>query len=145
MHAQEDQQACRLCAASGPMSQRGGLPRLDEWGYEMGDDMAHVTLVQKPKGLLQRYAWRYSRKTFGTVPEPTRALALHRGVLVASGALETTVANKRKTPHPHPKWPALPAPPLATRPPRSTPPRHPPRPPPATPPPHAPAPPPPPP
>jgi alkylhydroperoxidase family enzyme len=69
--------------------------------------MAYVTLVDKPKGLLQRYAWRYSRKTFGRVPEPTKALAVHRGVLMASGALETTVAKLWKTLDPHLKWLAL--------------------------------------
>ena len=69
--------------------------------------MAHVTLVQKPKGLLQRYAWRYSRKAFHKVPEPTRALAVHGGVLMASGALEMTVAKGWKTLDPHLKWLAL--------------------------------------
>jgi alkylhydroperoxidase family enzyme len=73
----------------------------------MGDDMAHVTLVQKPKGLLQRYAWRYSRKTFGTVPEPTKALARHGGVLMASGALEMTVAQGWKALDPQLRWLAL--------------------------------------
>jgi len=57
--------------------------------------------------LLQRYAWRYSRKAFGTVPEPTKALAVHPGVLMASGALETTVGMKWKTLDPHLKWLAL--------------------------------------
>lgn len=69
--------------------------------------MAHVTLVEKPKGLLQRYAWRYSRKTFGKVPEPTKALAVHRGVLMASGAIETVAGKKWDTLDPHLKWLAL--------------------------------------
>lgn len=69
--------------------------------------MAHVTLVEKPKGLLQRYAWRYSRKSFGTVPEPTRALANHGGVLMASGALEMAVARGWTALQPHLRWLAL--------------------------------------
>jgi alkylhydroperoxidase family enzyme len=69
--------------------------------------MAYVTLVEKPKGLLQRYAWRYSRKSFGKVPEPTKAIAVHNGVLMAAGALETTAAKKWRTLDPHLKWLAL--------------------------------------
>jgi alkylhydroperoxidase family enzyme len=69
--------------------------------------MAHVALIQKPKGLLQRYAWRYSRKVFGKVVEPTQALAIHPGALLASGALETVVAKKWKTLDPRLKWLAL--------------------------------------
>src|SRR3954469_23812835 len=71
------------------------------------EEMAHVTLVEKPRGFLQRYAWRYSRKVFGKVPEPTKALAVHRGVLMASGALETAVAKQWKVLDPHLKWLAL--------------------------------------
>jgi alkylhydroperoxidase family enzyme len=69
--------------------------------------MANVTLVERPKGLLQRYAWRYSRKVFGKVVEPTQALAVHRGALMAAGALETAVAKGWKTLDPHLKWLAL--------------------------------------
>jgi alkylhydroperoxidase family enzyme len=69
--------------------------------------MAHVQLVEKPKGFLQRYAWRYSRKVFGKVVEPTQALAIHRGTLLASGALETVVARGWRTLDPHLRWLAL--------------------------------------
>lgn len=69
--------------------------------------MAHVTLVQQPKGLLQRYAWRYSRKTFGKVVEPVQAAAHHGGVLMSSGALEMVVAQRWKTLDPHLRWLAL--------------------------------------
>ena len=55
--------------------------------------MAHLPLVQKPTGLVQRYAWRYSRRQFGKVVEPVQAAAHHRGVTVASGALEMAVAR----------------------------------------------------
>jgi alkylhydroperoxidase family enzyme len=66
--------------------------------------MAHVTLVSRPKGLLRRYAWRYSRKMFGHVIEPVQASAHHSGVLMASGALETVVAKKWKALDPHLQW-----------------------------------------
>lgn len=69
--------------------------------------MAYVSLVEKPKGALQRYAWRYSRKAFGKVVEPVRAQAHHNGVLMAAGAIET-VAGKRWTKlDPHLRWLAL--------------------------------------
>ena len=63
--------------------------------------MAHVTLVQQPKGLLQRYAWRYSHKMFGKVVEPVQAAAHHNGVLMSSGALEMVVEKRWKTLDPH--------------------------------------------
>ena len=69
--------------------------------------MAHVSLVQKPKGLLQRYAWRYSRKTFGRVADPVRAYSLHNGLLMSTGALELGVAKTWKTLDPHLRWLAL--------------------------------------
>jgi alkylhydroperoxidase family enzyme len=69
--------------------------------------MAHVTLVQQPKGLLQRYAWRYSRKMFGKVVEPVQASAHHSAVLLSSGALETVVAKRWTTLDPHLRWLAL--------------------------------------
>lgn len=69
--------------------------------------MAHVTLVQQPKGLLQRYAWRYSQKMFGKVVEPVQAGAHHNGVLMSSGALEMVVEKRWKTLDPHLRWLAL--------------------------------------
>jgi alkylhydroperoxidase family enzyme len=53
-----------------------------------------VPLIEKPRGLLRRYAWRYSRKNLGDVADPVRALAHHSGVLMANGALEMVVAKK---------------------------------------------------
>ncbi|MBV9487223.1 MAG: carboxymuconolactone decarboxylase family protein [Frankiaceae bacterium] len=50
-----------------------------------------VPLIDQPRGLLRRFAWRYSKKRFGRVADPLRAMAHHGGVLVASGALETAV------------------------------------------------------
>jgi hypothetical protein len=48
-----------------------------------------VSLVDRPRGLLRRYAWRFSRKKMaGEIADPVRALAPHGGVLTASGVLE---------------------------------------------------------
>lgn len=69
--------------------------------------MAHVSLVSQPKGLLRRYAWRYSLKMFGKVVEPVQAAAHHSGVLLASGALETVVAKRWTALDPHLRWLAL--------------------------------------
>ena len=69
--------------------------------------MAHLPLIDQPKGALRRYAWRYSRKQFGKVVEPVRAQAHHGGVLVASGALEMAVAQTWKSLDRHLRWLAL--------------------------------------
>src|SRR4051812_12615694 len=69
--------------------------------------MAHVTLVSRPKGLLQRYARRYTRKMFGKVVEPVQAAAHHNGVLMSSGVLEMVVAKRWTTLDPHLKWLAI--------------------------------------
>jgi len=53
--------------------------------------MAHVTLPDRPKGVIGRLAFGYSRRRFGRLVEPAMAAAHHRGVLVAMGALETAV------------------------------------------------------
>lgn len=51
--------------------------------------MAHVTLVERPKGLVARSAAAYSRRRFGRSVEPGMAASNHNGVLVAMGAVET--------------------------------------------------------
>jgi alkylhydroperoxidase family enzyme len=56
--------------------------------------MANVALVNKPKGLVQRYAWRFTRKQFGRIVEPLQAAAHHNGVLMAAGALEMVVDKR---------------------------------------------------
>ncbi|HVY10487.1 MAG TPA: carboxymuconolactone decarboxylase family protein [Mycobacteriales bacterium] len=63
-----------------------------------------VPLVQQPHGMIQRFAWRYSRKRFGKVVDPARALAHHNGVLMANGALETVVGKRWHTLDPHLQW-----------------------------------------
>lgn len=69
--------------------------------------MAHVPLVDEPRGVVQRYAWRYSRKMFGKVVDPARAQAHHNGVLLAAGAIETVVAKRWRALDPHLRWLAL--------------------------------------
>ncbi|HVU73224.1 MAG TPA: carboxymuconolactone decarboxylase family protein [Mycobacteriales bacterium] len=66
-----------------------------------------VPLIDEPRGLLRRLAWRYSRKTFGKVVDPVRANAHHTGVLLASGALETAVAKRWRTLDQHLRWLAI--------------------------------------
>jgi alkylhydroperoxidase family enzyme len=53
-----------------------------------------VPLIDEPRGLLRRYAWRFSKKKFGTIADPLRAAAHHTGVLMASGAMETVVDKR---------------------------------------------------
>lgn len=55
--------------------------------------MANVALVERPKGLIGRPTWWYSKKTFGKAVEPARAVVLHRGVTIGWGVLEV-VADK---------------------------------------------------
>jgi alkylhydroperoxidase family enzyme len=57
--------------------------------------MSHVVpLVAQPKGFLQRFGWRYSKKNFGQVVDPVRAIAHHNGVILASGMFEMAVAKR---------------------------------------------------
>lgn len=66
-----------------------------------------VPLVDHPRGLLRRYAWRYSRKSFGHVADPVRALAHHGGVLVSNGLLEMAVERGWRKLDPHLRWLAI--------------------------------------
>jgi alkylhydroperoxidase family enzyme len=53
--------------------------------------MAHVTLVETPKGLVPRVAAGYAKRRFGRAVEPVEAASHHSGVLVAAGLLEGAV------------------------------------------------------
>lgn len=66
-----------------------------------------VPMIDQPKGMLQRYAWRYSKKLMGVIGDPVRAIANHSGVLMASGALETVADKKWKALDPHLMWLAV--------------------------------------
>jgi alkylhydroperoxidase family enzyme len=55
--------------------------------------MAHVQLIERPRGVVRRLAFRYSRHEFGRVADPVAAAAHHAGVLVAWGAVETAAGR----------------------------------------------------
>jgi alkylhydroperoxidase family enzyme len=63
--------------------------------------MANVTLMDQPRGLIDRLTWWYSRRKFGRVVEPARAAALHPGVVTGWGALETAAATMWRQLDPH--------------------------------------------
>ena len=66
-----------------------------------------ITLIDEPRGLLRRCAWRYSKKTFGKVVEPVRATAHHTGVLMAAGALESVAGKTWHVLDEHLRWLAI--------------------------------------
>lgn len=51
--------------------------------------MAHVTLIERPTGVIGRFTAAYSKWRFGRQVEPAMAAVHHAGVLTAMGALET--------------------------------------------------------
>jgi alkylhydroperoxidase family enzyme len=69
--------------------------------------VAHISLVDEPRGLLRRYAWRYSRRTFGRVVDPVRVAAHHSGVLLAAGAVETVAGKRWHSLDPKLRWLAV--------------------------------------
>ena len=69
--------------------------------------MAHVTLVERPTGLVAKLAARYSRHRFGQDVEPVMAASHHAGVLVAMGALETAAERGWKRLDPRLRWLAI--------------------------------------
>jgi alkylhydroperoxidase family enzyme len=69
--------------------------------------MAHVPLLDHPKGLVPRLAARYTKRRFGQMVEPTAAASHHAGVLVAMGSLETAVQFGWKKLDPTLRWLAV--------------------------------------
>jgi alkylhydroperoxidase family enzyme len=53
--------------------------------------MANVSLIDQPSGLIPRVAAWYGRRRFGRDVEPVQAASHHSGVLVAAGLLESAV------------------------------------------------------
>ncbi len=74
---------------------------------ERWHDMAHVPLVDEPRGIIARLSVRYSKRRFGRMIEPMAAAAHHSGVLVAVGALETTAQMGMKKLDPTLRWLAV--------------------------------------
>jgi alkylhydroperoxidase family enzyme len=69
--------------------------------------VAHVPLLEEPKGVVPRLARRYTQRRFGRMVEPTAAAAHHPGVLVAMGSLETAAQLGWKKLDPTLRWLAL--------------------------------------
>jgi alkylhydroperoxidase family enzyme len=69
--------------------------------------MAHVTLIDRPAGLIAKLAAHYSRHRFGQTVEPVMAASHHGGVLVALGAVETAAERGWKRLDPHLRWLAI--------------------------------------
>jgi alkylhydroperoxidase family enzyme len=69
--------------------------------------MANVELVEKPKGIIRRTAFGYSRRRFTKVVDPARAAAHHAGVLAGMGALETVVGATWRKLDEHLRWLAI--------------------------------------
>jgi alkylhydroperoxidase family enzyme len=69
--------------------------------------MAHVTLQERPTGLVPKLGVSYSRHRFGEVVEPVMAAAHHSGVLVAWGAIETAAERGWKRLDPRLRWLAV--------------------------------------
>jgi alkylhydroperoxidase family enzyme len=69
--------------------------------------MAHVTLIDRPTGLVAKLAGRYARHRFGQSVEPVMAASHHAGVLVAMGALETAAERGWTRLDPRLRWLAI--------------------------------------
>lgn len=69
--------------------------------------MAHVTLIDRPAGLIAKLAAHYSRHRFGQTVEPVMAASHHGGVLVALGAVETAAERGWKRLDPRLRWLAI--------------------------------------
>ncbi len=69
--------------------------------------MAHVPLLDRPKGAIGRVARRETIRRFGKMVEPAAAAANHNGVLAAMGTLETAVHRGWKKLDPTLRWLAI--------------------------------------
>lgn len=69
--------------------------------------MAHVALLEEPRGIVTRLAHRYTKRRFGQMVEPTAAASHHPGVLVAMGSLETAAQFGWKKLDPTLRWLAI--------------------------------------
>lgn len=69
--------------------------------------MANVTLVDEPRGLVQRMAFMYSRMRFKRVVDPVKVAAHHKGVVFAAGVMETAVDKGLKKLDRHLMWLAV--------------------------------------
>jgi alkylhydroperoxidase family enzyme len=69
--------------------------------------MAHVPLLDEPRGAIPGLARRYTKRRFGQMVEPAAAASHHSGVLIAMGSLETAVQLGWKKLDPTLRWLAI--------------------------------------
>ncbi len=69
--------------------------------------MAHVLMLNEPRGAVPRLARRYTKRRFGQMVEPTAAASHHSGVLIAMGCLETAAQLGWKRLDPTLRWLAI--------------------------------------
>lgn len=69
--------------------------------------MPFISLVEKPHGLLDRMAFRWGRRKFGRDVQPLQAAAHHKGLMLASGAVETIAERGWKALDPQLRWLAI--------------------------------------
>ncbi|HEX2744062.1 MAG TPA: carboxymuconolactone decarboxylase family protein [Streptosporangiaceae bacterium] len=69
--------------------------------------MPYVQLPDRPRGLLRRYAWWYSRRRFAAAVDPVRAASRHNGVLLAMGAVEMVAGRGWRRLDPRLRWLAI--------------------------------------
>jgi alkylhydroperoxidase family enzyme len=69
--------------------------------------VAHVPLLEEPRGVVPRLARRYTKRRFGQMVEPTAAASHHSGVLLAMGSLETVAQFGWKSLDPTLRWLAI--------------------------------------
>jgi alkylhydroperoxidase family enzyme len=68
--------------------------------------MAYVPLDPRPASRTSRVLLRYAKRKYGDL-QPTTAMAIHPGVLMASGALETVVGKRWNALDPQLRWLAV--------------------------------------
>lgn len=69
--------------------------------------MPYIALVEEPHGLLARMAFRWGRRKFGKDVQPLQAAAHHKGLLMASGVVETIAERGWKALDPQLRWLAI--------------------------------------
>lgn len=69
--------------------------------------MPYIALVEEPRGLLGRMAFAWGRRKFGRDVQPLQAAAHHKGLLLASGAVETIAERGWTALAPNLRWLAI--------------------------------------
>jgi alkylhydroperoxidase family enzyme len=69
--------------------------------------MPYISLVEEPHGVLGRMAFWWGRRKFGKDVQPLQAAAHHKGLLMASGTVETIAERGWKALDPELRWLAI--------------------------------------